>query len=580
MSKITYSKALTIKEYTKNYKLPENSKVSQEDEYIHRTQNTFLAKILKNNNVKIPQNEDINKTIQIIFHKEENRRRMINILKRRNHKVSRTSERLSLSKSNTQDISYDSIYDNIKGQKSFDFHVPIKKYAKLNLYTKKIVNKVVTPLINSRNKKSMKNKKEKEKNNLKLSLNKKTKEFKINESINSDKHSRIESNKLKNNNNYNNNVNDKNKTEKIKNVNNVKPSKIKIIFLKIEKGENIFYKSSTLGKSKINLYKDYKPEKCEEIIIKRKNDINPVYSGYILMKKNEGKNEEEIKLEEDKNKLKEIFINIMNEITKEEYEFITKKELLLLNEDKKENKIKEKKLKEKEDNNIKEKQKIKEQEKLIKENKELYLNLKKEFDKLVIENEQLKERINTLVEKEKELQNMNDSLLENKNEKIDEIQNLEFLIKQYENEIQKLKDEKKEEKEKNKIKEYRIEKIELNFQNKQNKEVEIKKDENINSNKEKEEKISRALNRIRKKKMIENNNEQNLKANNKKSDKILQIAKMLEQQMTGGKNEDYNNDKNINNEIKETNFLNLMEGKPIKKNKKKSSRVNFDDDDE
>ena len=61
------------------------------------------------------------------------------------------------------------------------------------------------------------------------------------------------------------------------------------------------------------------------------------------MKKNEGKNEEEIKLEEDKNKLKEIFINIMNEIAKEEYEFITKKELLLLNEYKKENKIGEKK---------------------------------------------------------------------------------------------------------------------------------------------------------------------------------------------------------------------------------------------
>ena len=62
------------------------------------------------------------------------------------------------------------------------------------------------------------------------------------------------------------------------------------------------------------------------------------------------------------------------------------------------------------------------------------------------------------------------------------------------------------------------------------------------------------------------------------------MAKMLEQQITGGKNEeDNNNDMNINNEtknneIKQTNFLDLMEGKPIKKNKKRSSLVNFNDD--
>ena len=504
MSKIANSKGLTLKEFIDKYKVPENNKVSQEDEYIYRTQNTFLAKVLKNKNMKIPPKEDINKTIQIIFHKEENRRRMINILKRRNHKLSRTSERSSLSKSNTQDISYDSLYDNIIGQKSFDSHTPVKKYGKINLYTKKIVNKAVTPLANNRNKKNIKNEREKEKNNL---------DFKKNESINSNRYSEVESNKLKNNNNYNNNNVNFNKTEKIKNINNEKPSKIKIIYLKIEKGENIFYKNSKLGKSNIYLYKDYKPEKCEEILIKRKEDINSGYSGYIILKKHFGKIEKEIKLDKDKNKLKEIFINIMNEITKEEYELIIKKELLLLNEYKKENKIKEKMLKEKEENNIKEKQKIKEQEKLIKENKELYLNLKKEFDKIVIENKQLKERINILETKEKELQNINDSLLENKNEKIDEIQNLEFLLKQYEDEMQKLKNEKKEEKDKNKIKEYHIEKIELNFQNQQNKNIEIKKDENININKEKEEKMSRALNRIRKKKILEENNEQNLKAN-------------------------------------------------------------------
>ena len=327
MSKIAYSKGLTLKEFIEKYKVPENDKVSHEDEYIYRTQNTFLAKVLKNKNMKIPPKEDINKTIQIIFHKEENRRRMINILKRRNHKLSRTSERSSLSKSNTQDISYDSLYDNIIGQKSFDSHTPFKKYGKINLYTKKIVNKAVTPLANVRNKKNK------------------------NESINYNRHPKVECNKFKNN-NYNNNMINNNKTEKIKNINNEKPSKIKIILLKIEKRENFFYRSSKLGKSSIHLYKDYKPEKCEEILIRRKEDINSGYSGYIILKKNFGKIEKEIKLDKDKNKLKEIFISIMNEKTGEEYEFIIKKELLLLNEYKKENNIKEKMLKEKEENNI------------------------------------------------------------------------------------------------------------------------------------------------------------------------------------------------------------------------------------
>ena len=364
MSKRAYEKNITIKEYTKNYKFPENNKVSQEDEYIHRTQNTFLARILRNKNVKIPQNEDINKTIQIIFHKEENRKRMINILKRRNHKVSRTSERLSISKTNTQDISYDSIHNKIKGQESFDSHTPFKKYNKLNLYTKKIVNKGVTPLVNNRNKK-------------KIKINENNKSKYLNKEKNNEIHSKVESDKFINNKNNNNNVNIniKNKGEKIKNKNNnEKPYKIRIISLKIEKGENIFYKSPSLIKSKINLHNDYKPEKCDEIIIKRKEDINSGYIGYVILKKNFDKIEKEIKLEKEENKLKEIFSNLMKEIIGEEYEFITKKELLKLNEYKKENDKNEKKLKEKEEINIKEKQKIKEQEKLIQENKELYSN--------------------------------------------------------------------------------------------------------------------------------------------------------------------------------------------------------------
>ena len=144
-------KPLTIKEYTKNYKFPDNiNKNSQEDDYIHRSQNKFLSKILKNK-IKIPENEDINKTIENLFHDENSRERMLNILKQRNHKATLTSDRLTISKNNTRDKSVDSVFnDKYRGKKSFDFYTPIKKYNKINLLTKKSkdTNRAVTPLVN------------------------------------------------------------------------------------------------------------------------------------------------------------------------------------------------------------------------------------------------------------------------------------------------------------------------------------------------------------------------------------------------------------------------------------------------
>ena len=133
MSKKINTKPLTLKEYTKNYKFPSKTKLSISDEYIHRSQNNFLSNIIKrkfkkNQKIKIQKDEDLNKTIENVFRKEENRIRILNILKRRKHKISYTSDdRLTLSKSKTRDISNDSLYDKIKGQKSLDLYTPIKK---------------------------------------------------------------------------------------------------------------------------------------------------------------------------------------------------------------------------------------------------------------------------------------------------------------------------------------------------------------------------------------------------------------------------------------------------------------------
>ena len=138
---------------------------------------------------------------------------------------------------------------------------------------------------------------------------------------------------------------------------------------------------------------------------------------------------------------------------------------------------------------------------------------------------------------------------------------------------------------KSKIKEFKFEKserpIEKNIINKN--EININNRIEEKAKKEVDEKISRALNRIRKKKLAENNNEQNTKNNStiKKSDKINQIRKMLEQKITGGKNEsEISNNKEVKtNDTKEINFLNLIDGKPLNKNKKRPTlKINFEDE--
>ena len=564
-------KPLTIKEYTKNYKFPEKAKISLEDEYLHRTQNNFLSNIIKkklkkNKEIKIQKDEDLNKTIEKVFRIEENRIRILNILKRRNHKISLTSDRLTISKSNTRDISHDSIYEKIKGQKSFDFHTPIKKYK-----DKKGKNEEQ----NKNNIKQNKNSNIMSNNDI-ISNNDTLKKFKSkkSETIHSSFHLKTEPNTNKYNKNTNK-ANKNNKTEKINKNNKEKLNKTqrnskktvkKNINLKIEKISQII-----LLKKIKNFPKNYTQEKCEEIqIINFNEDEESKYSGYILIKKNMGKTIKKIKLDKNENNIKEILINIINEITGEQNDIITKNELSVLNKYKEENEIKDKK--------------IKEMELLTEEEKKSYLILKNELDKLTFENKNLQEKINTLESKENELNNINTSFTEYKKHSEEEIQNMEFLIKQYENQLNQIK------KEKNEVKKYNIEKQkELIIEKSETKKIDTNNINSIDANeenikKEKDEKISRALNRIRKKKLLENNNEQNAI---KKSDKINQIRKMLEQKIkresiNHEKNNEEKNNEEKNNEEKiedkknkEINFLNLFDGKPINKNKKKPS-IKFD----
>ena len=315
-----------------------------------------------------------------------------------------------------------------------------------------------------------------------------------------------------------------------------------------------------------NIHNKYIQERGEEIqILTKKGDNDKElnnYTGYILIKQNKGKNIEKINLDKNENNIKELLLNVINEMTEEQNEIISKNELLVLNGIKQDNSIKE--------------QKIKEQELLIQEEKKLYLNLKNEFDKLILENNNLKEKITSFEIKENELKELNISFIEYKKQKSEEIQNLNLLIKQYENELNKIKQEK------NDIKKYNIEKQnELFIEKLINKTIDtsIYNNNNESINKEKDVKIYKILDKIKKKKSSEiNNNEQNII---KKTDKINQLRKMLVQQI---KSESKDNEKckekiieeKIENKNNKIDFVNLFVGIPIIKSKRKpKNKINF-----
>ena len=588
--------------FKKKNNYPNNGNILDEDYYINRTRNVNLSDIFKNK-------KGLSKTIEKILQKEETRKNMFNILKRRKESI--ISGRLTSSKTNTKDKSFDSIRDKTKSPNSFDFPKRIGKYTQicqqLNKFSKKNIIKQVSPIANKRNVNNLKVIANNNNINIFNEKNKNYLDFSCdsNEILNKKKnilisndHLKAQSNKLKYH--YKKNKNKRNKlpeTKKkiennnitlklpekiVKNNNNLtldfvedftilasaEPKNLLQNNYKEEKRTqipnnnlDIEYKDSiniTSIETKDLLQNNFKEEKCMQISINNQKRNLSDYSGYIIIKKKLGKIEEQFLLDEDENKAKEIFLNIFDEITGEENDFITKNELEIFNIIQEENNV-----------NLK---KIKDQELQIQENEKSYLVLKNELEKIILENNKLKERINLLEIKEEEIQKMNESFSEYKKSKKEEIQNLEKKIKKYEDEINKIKDEK------NKIKDYNIESLDIFIGKEINNNNIIKNGENNddNTNIEKDEKDSRVINRIKKNKNNDSNNVKKINNSNifiKKSEKINKIVKMLEQQMSGVKNKIEKDNKTIKNKDSEDdNYRNLLDGKPINIYKRKTTK--------
>ena len=132
--------------FKKKNNYPNNGNILDEDYFINRTRNVNLSDIFKNKT-------GLSKTIEKVLQKEETRKNMFNILKRRKESI--ISGRLTSSKTNTKDKSFDSIRDKTKSPNSFDFPKHIGKYTQicqqLNKFTKKFITKPVSPIANKRN---------------------------------------------------------------------------------------------------------------------------------------------------------------------------------------------------------------------------------------------------------------------------------------------------------------------------------------------------------------------------------------------------------------------------------------------
>ena len=271
-----------------------------------------------------------------------------------------------------------------------------------------------------------------------------------------------------------------------------------IIFPKLElKTLPLYFKNLTSEKSNNFVLKCQSKKK--EIEKESKNIIKGQYTGYILTKKNSGIIEKELKIENNFDKLSNVFKSILSEIANEQYEFISLKELLKLKNEinnsinvvnelntikselalkehkilelntiKSELALKEQKIKEfnaiqnelalkeqkiKDLNKIQNElllkgQKIKELTQLNEKREEEYfenqkecLKLKSEIEKIKSENQKMKEKISLMEKENKKITEDNGKLKEdalNKNKKDEKMSNE---IKDLENKIKKYKEE-------------------------------------------------------------------------------------------------------------------------------------------
>ena len=331
--------------------------------------------------------------------------------------------------------------------KKNDYNNIKDKYKKKNLTT-----------VNST--KEIHNEKEIYNNNINSNNNINNSNINIKSNINTD------INRIKNSSNLSNNSNGLNNSNIIikKEFDNLQIKKT--IFFNIK---NIIAKQNInvpVEQEKISnlIFKSLKQEKSSEVFIKNQNKKKIVpnkekkniqkdqYTGYILLKKSLGIIEKEIKFDNNIDNIKNIFLNILNDISEDKLELITTNELTSLKSKINENiNIINDLDKEKNENTLKE-QKIKEQENIIQKKEDEFLQYQQEYQKLEYnyeqlkkENDNLKQKISFIQDENKKLMEENNNLKEEclkykskKDEKMNnEIKILEGKIKNYKLELKK-----------------------------------------------------------------------------------------------------------------------------------------------
>ena len=559
---------MTIKEYKKNYYKIHKKQSSDIDNNLNQSQSILLYKILKNKKLHGHiLDSNTNKTTQSIYQKEENKKKVLKILKKKNYDIANTTRvsphkkkdsgesptfftgnNLKSSKNKKIEDSpfnisdYKSLYDKNTSNKTnkevlTDSFFTNKNYNDLTATAsrKNIKSyKALTPLVNERNKKNFndgkeersrgsKNKKydavfknkdssrllchcnhnhcksQKELSPISINKSKFTKKAPVNLNFNNNNTKKIENIKLKNNymsntstsrakmneniiyhkknnnNNpkiYNYNFNSSNIIIK-KEFNNLQKEKAELFTINnFVKKEDKNHESGKVENISNLSFKNLKTEQCikfsfknqnqtkviskdkdkDKIKSKKNNISNDQYTGYVLLKKNKGIIEEETKLEKDIEKIKTIFLNILNNISDDQLEFITTSELTSLKSEINENINIINDLEKEKNENLSKAEKIKEQEEIIQKKEEEYfeyqqeyLKLQSEFEKLKTEDDKLKEKINSMEKENKKILEDNSKLKDEyvkyknvKDEKMDnEIKDLEGKIKKYKEELKK-----------------------------------------------------------------------------------------------------------------------------------------------
>ena len=312
-------------------------------------------------------------------------------------------------------------------------------------------------------------KKKKEKNNINMKYNYLTSTYsalikqhdKMNLSVNNNNNiNKVEHHnyRKKDSNNFSSNSNISiNKEKKFENLQRRKVDLFTI-------NNSIIKKSIIEEKSKNLSFKFLNPEKNVELSLESQIKVKPVqkkentniikdqYTGFVLLKKNLGNIEKEIKLDNNIEKIKSTFIFLLSEISKEQYELILSNELLKLKNEINKNINLLDELNNIKNENILKNQKIQEQEDIIQkkeeeyfENQKQYLKLQSNYDKIKQEKDQMYEKIKNIEKENKKIIEDSGKLKEEyityknkKDEKMNsEIKDLEDKIKKYKEELKK-----------------------------------------------------------------------------------------------------------------------------------------------